>query len=282
MIARGLTTAVLLALAITGAADAQTVTSIDNAPLDASATVAPAHNSAATLTVGDASDVSVAGASKSGADSKSTTADAALPNAPQAKATSSQAKPVAGYTRPTHKVKLVNYLFDAFGPYPIVASGLLAGINQARNSPRDWDQGMTGFGRRWGSNYGISAITTSTRYGLADLLREDTLYYRCECSGFFPRLKHAAISTLTARRGADGHREFSVPALVAPYVGEMVAVHAWYPQRYDSMDAFRQANYSLLVYAGQNIAFEFLPSGPHSLLAKFHLQNRRFAPEPSN
>ncbi len=194
MIARGLTTAVLLALAITGARGCcRLVTSIDNAPLDASATVAPAHNSAATLTVGDASDVSVAGASKSGADSKSTTADAALPNAPQAKATSSQAKPVAGYTRPTHKVKLVNYLFDAFGPYPIVASGLLAGINQARNSPRDWDQGMTGFGRRWGSNYGISAITTSTRYGLADLLREDTLYYRCECSGFFPRLKHAAI-----------------------------------------------------------------------------------------
>ena len=266
MIARGLTTAILLAWLTSGAADAQLASGSENARSDASSVATPA--------VGDANEP--------GAAASSTTEDAALPNAPQAKASSPQSKPVAGYTRPTHKVKLVNYLFDAFGPYPIVASGLLAGINQASNSPRDWDQGMTGFGRRWGSNYGISAITTSTRYGLADLLREDTLYYRCDCSGFFPRLKHAAISTFTARRGQDGHREFSVPALVAPYVGELVAVHAWYPQRYDSTDAFRQANYSLLVYAGQNIAFEFLPNGPHSLLAKFHLQNRRFAPEPSN
>jgi hypothetical protein len=280
MITRGLTTAVLLALAITAAADAQVVTGIDNTSPDATAT---GRDSVAAVTVSDTNDAAAADVATTGAVSKSTTEDAALPNAPQANASSPQTKPVAGYTRPTHKVKLVNYLFDAFGPYPIVASGMLAGINQASNSPRDWDQGMTGFGRRWGSNYGISAITTSTRYGLADLLREDTLYYRCECSGFFPRLKHAAISTFTARRGADGHREFSVPALVAPYVGEMVGVHAWYPQRYDSTDAFRQANYSLLVYAGQNIAFEFLPNGPHSLLAKFHLQNRRFAPpEPSN
>jgi hypothetical protein len=282
MIARGLATAVLLALAMAGTADAQVVTGVDNMRPDASAAPATVHDSAATAAVGDASGAPATGTSTTGAVSKSTTEDAALPNAPQAKAGSPQTKPVAGYTRPTHKVKLVNYLFDAFGPYPIVAAGLVAGINQARNSPRDWDQGMTGFGRRWGSNYGIGAITTSTRYGLADLFREDTLYYRCECSGFLPRLRHAVLSTVTARRGQDGHREFSVPALVAPYVGEQVAVHAWYPQRYDSMDAFRQANYSLLVYAGQNIAFEFLPNGPHSLLAKFHLQNRRFATEPSN
>lgn len=195
---------------------------------------------------------------------------ASLPNAPQA-------KPVVGYKRPTEKVKFMNYLFDAYGPFPLVETALLAGINQAQNSPRDWDQGVRGYGRRWGSDFGINAISTSTRYGLAKLLHEDTLYYRCQCSGLFPRLRHAVISTITGRYGADGHREFSVPSLVAPYVAQMVAVHAWYPQRYNSTDAFREANYSLLAYAGQNVVLEFFPSGPKSLLAKFHLQNRHDA-----
>ena len=52
---------------------------------------------------------------------------------------------------------------------------------------------------------------TTTRYALSEALREDTLYYRCECKGVFPRLRHAVISTFTARRGVDGHRVFSLP-----------------------------------------------------------------------
>jgi hypothetical protein len=81
------------------------------------------------------------------------------------------------------------------------------------------------------------------------------LYYRCECKGVFPRLGHAVISTLTARRGEDGHRVFSLPALVAPYAGTMTAVYGWYPGRYDDKDAFRMGNYSLLGYVGGNIAW---------------------------
>ena len=38
-------------------------------------------------------------------------------------------------------------------------------------------------------------------------------------------------------------------------------------------------NYSLLVYAGENIALEFLYSGPHSLLSRMHLNNTHGAPD---
>src|SRR5271155_5751346 len=109
MMARGLTTAVLLALAMAGAADAQVETGVDNMRPDASAAPATGHDSAATAAVGDASGAPAMDTSTTGAVSKSTTEDAALPNAPQATAGSSQPKPVAGYTRPTHKVKLGNY-----------------------------------------------------------------------------------------------------------------------------------------------------------------------------
>ena len=191
-------------------------------------------------------------------------------------------QPDLTYTRPTEKTKLHNYFFDTVGPYPIVGAALAAGINQADNTPPEWKQGAEGYGKRFGSNFGIAAVSTTTRYALAKAFREDTLYYRCECKGFFPRLSHAVISTFTSRRGDDGHRVFSFPALVAPYAGTMTAVYGWYPGRYGAKDGFRMGNYSLLGYVGGNIALEFLYSGPHSLLSRMHLNNGHGAQDPGS
>jgi hypothetical protein len=184
------------------------------------------------------------------------------------------------YKRPTTTTKLHNYLFDAFGPYPIANAAVAAGINQESNSPPEWNQGVRGYSKRFGSNFAIIAVSTTTRYALAEAFREDTLYYRCECKGTLPRLGHAVISTFTARRGDDGHRVFSIPALVAPYAGTMTAVYAWYPNRYGAEDAFRLGNYSMLGYIGQNIVLEFFHTGPHSLLSRMHLDNRHGAADP--
>jgi len=184
------------------------------------------------------------------------------------------------YTRPTEKAKLENYFFDAYGPYPIIGAGFAAGLNQAYNNPPEWGQGAQGYGKRFGSNLAIAAVATTTRYGLAEAFREDTIYYNCECKGLMPRLKHALISTLVARRGSDGHSVFSVPALVAPYAGTMTAVYGWYPSRFDYKDGFRMGNYALLGYAAGNIGLEFLYGGPHSLLSRMHLKGLHAAPTP--
>jgi hypothetical protein len=191
-------------------------------------------------------------------------------------------QPDLTYTRPTEKTKIENYSFDAFGPYPAAGAVFAAAISQAYNTPPEWKQGAEGYGKRFGSDFGIAAISTTMRYGLAEAFREDTLYYRCECKGVFPRLRHAVISTLTARRGQDGHKVFSLPALVAPYAGSMTAVYAWYPSRYDAKDALRMGNYTMLGYVGGNIALEFLYSGPHSLLHRMHLNNGHGAPNPDS
>jgi hypothetical protein len=182
------------------------------------------------------------------------------------------------YVRPPQRTKWSNYVFDAFGPYPIASAGLAAGIDQWSNAPPEWNQGIAGFGKRFGSEFAIAAVGTTTRYGLAEAFKEDTLYYRCECQGPFPRLRHAVISTLTGRRGENGHRVFSFSALVAPYAGSMIAVYVWYPDRFDARDAFRMGNYNLLRYMGGNIALEFFYSGPHSLLTRMHLNNAHGSP----
>lgn len=187
-------------------------------------------------------------------------------------------QPDMPYTRPTERTKLRNYFFDAFGPYPIVGAAFAAGVNQASNTPPEWKQGGEAYGKRFGSNFGIAAVTTTTRYALAEAFKEDTLFYRCACKGVLPRLGHAMISTVTARRGTEGRRVFSFPAVVAPYVGAVTAVDGWYPNRYGANDAFRMGNYTLLGYVGGNIAREFL----HSLLSRVHLGNRHTAPKPGS
>lgn len=183
------------------------------------------------------------------------------------------------YERPTQRTKASNYLFDSFGPYPIAASAVSAGINQFSNAPPEWSQGLKGYSRRLGSDFGIEVVGTTTRYAMSEALHEDSMYYRCDCFGVFPRLRHAVLSTLIARHGPDGHRVFSFPALVAPYAGTMTAVYAWYPNRYGAKDAFRIGNYSMLAYVGSNISLEFLYSGPHSLFSRMHLNNAHGSPE---
>ncbi len=186
-------------------------------------------------------------------------------------------QPSLSYIRPTEKTKIHNYLFDTFGPYPIVGAAIAAGVSQASDGIPEWQQGAEGYGKRFASNFGIAAVSSTTRYALSEAFKQDAMYYRCECQGVFPRLRHAVISTVTARRGRDGHIVFSLPALVGPYAGTMAAVYGWYPGRYGAMDAFRMGNYNLLAYVGGNIALEFLYGGPHSLLSRMHLNNRHGA-----
>lgn len=127
----------------------------------------------------------------------------------------------------------------------------------------------------------IFAVQTESQIGRTESRYEDPPGYaravNSSSSAVLPRLKHAMISTLTARRGTDGHAIFSFPALVAPYAGTMTAVYGWYPRRYDAEDGFRMGNYTLLGYVAGNLALEFLYGGPHSLLSRMYLKDDRGA-----
>ena len=172
------------------------------------------------------------------------------------------------YHRPTEKQKLRTFAFDAFGPFALANAAFSAGLGQARNSPREWGQGADAFGVRLASDFGVSLVTTTAHYALAEVLREDTAYYRCQCSGVFPRTEHALVSTLMARRGNDGHAAFSFSDLAAPYAGTLTATAAWYPRRFSLSDGFRGGNYALLGQGVQNMLLEFVYGGPHTLLGR--------------
>ncbi len=187
----------------------------------------------------------------------------------------------APYVEPTESEKLHNYFFDAFGPYPMAVTMIVAGYHQATHTPPDWREGWAGYGIRYASDFGTSAINITARYTLAEALREDTMYYSCGCKGVGRRLFHAIVSTAIARRGPDGHEVFSVAGVGAPYIGPLVAVDTWYPRRYGPKDAFRMGNYGLMDYAIGNIGLEFVPGVFHpkrnSWIRRWHLDNRHAA-----
>jgi hypothetical protein len=176
------------------------------------------------------------------------------------------------YIRPTPKQRLHSFEFDAIGPYAFVTAIAVAGYQQHTDSPPDWGQGLDSFGARVGSNFGIGLVTVTTHYGLAAALHEDIIYYPCDCKGFFRRFGHALISTVTARRGEDGHTVLSLSGIVSPYAGTMTAL-AWYPDRFGVKDGFRMGNYNLTGQAAWNVGYEFIYGGPHAMFGRSHASN---------
>jgi hypothetical protein len=164
------------------------------------------------------------------------------------------------YKEPTQKQKLHVYEEEMFGPYALTSVAFVSGLHQAEHVPPDWQEGASGFGIRLASNFGTSMASATAKYGLSEALGEDTLYYRCRCTRFWPRLGHAVVSSFEARKGADGREVFGLPELVSPYAGPFTAVYGWYPRRYGWKDAFRMGNHGLLDEVGTNISLEFLPT----------------------
>ncbi|HVA72488.1 MAG TPA: hypothetical protein VNF02_05195 [Candidatus Limnocylindrales bacterium] len=171
------------------------------------------------------------------------------------------------YGRPNFHERLHAYALGTFGPLKLSELAMGSAISDADNVPPEWRQGWGAYGQRFASDVGSAAIGGTTEFALGEAMHLDTRYYPCDCKGIWPRVRHALLSTITARAGEDGHRVFSIPSVAAPYASAFSTL-AWYPSRYGPEDSFRTGNYNLLDSFGQNIALEFLLP----VLHKFHLR----------
>lgn len=144
------------------------------------------------------------------------------------------------------------------GLRPAVISGLVAGMRQWTDSPEEWGQGASGYGKRLASRHGRMVICESMQFGLGAALREDNRYLRSSRSGFLPRLGYAVSSTVLARK-PHGGRTLSFSALAAHSASAVAAAH-WYPSSNSrATEAARMTGLSLGLTAGMNIAREFKP-----------------------
>ncbi len=181
------------------------------------------------------------------------------------------------YVRPTERQKL--HAFESsmrFGPYAIAAALIGGGIRTGVLTRRRNGEAAAGAfpEQRVANNFGIQlGYSDHALRARGSRSRGRLIYYHLRLhERFSSGFSHAVISTVTARRGEDGHATFSLSGLVSPYAGTMTAL-AWYPSRFGVKDGFRMGNYNLLDQAAKNVAFEFIYGGPHALLGRNHVSS---------
>ena len=175
-------------------------------------------------------------------------------DAGQKSANQSTPKP---FVFPTRRERFNRYAKSTVGPYSLLSTGISAGIAQWRDSPEEWEQGASGYGKRYASAFGRKAIQQTVVYGLDSALGLDTGFRRSTRKGFFPRMKDALAENITSRT-RTGKRVISVPRITGVYTSSIIAYETWYPERYSYKDGLRSGTRSLLTGFGLNLVREFV------------------------
>lgn len=153
-----------------------------------------------------------------------------------------------------------NRLFGASLVNPIwYAKGAVsAAQNQFTDTPKAWEQGASGYGKRYADIMGQYAIRRTVTFGMESLLHEDNRYFPSGKKGFWPRTGYALSSGLLAR-GDDGSRHPSASLLVGMASGAYLS-RFWQPAGNRSVgDAAVSFGVSMVWNIGFGVAKEFLP-----------------------
>ena len=65
------------------------------------------------------------------------------------------------------------YVKHTFGRSSFMRTGVGAGIQEARNNPREWGRGAAGFGKRLASGFGEHVIKGTIEFGVATVRHEE-------------------------------------------------------------------------------------------------------------
>lgn len=161
------------------------------------------------------------------------------------------------YTRPDAKTRFNRYVKSIVGPTALAKRVFTAGLSTARNSPEEWGPHWEGFGRRFASSTGKSAIKNTTIYALDEAFKLDSKFYRSQKRDFGSRLTNALISPVTAT-DKNGKRVFGFPRLAGTYASSIIAAETWYPDRYSYKNGLRSGTISLGTNALFNVVKEFV------------------------
>jgi hypothetical protein len=208
-------------------------------------------------------------------------ASASLPAAPQAVELKPE-KPrhsdeVLGIDYPTLEQRRQSYLYDLIGPRAFLGAGVSALVDQAASlkvgyppdgypgpgkhpahgAVPEWGEGLPGYGRRYGSEFGTGFISVSSKYALGEVLHQDVTYHACDCPGRpVHRFLHLFIGSYAAHT-EHGRTLPSIPILVSPFIASEAAVHIWYPSRFNVSDALRISLSPLYTLPIRNLIAEY-------------------------
>lgn len=162
------------------------------------------------------------------------------------------------FTPLTGRQKLHYYLKTAYGPASLLQSVAGAGVNQARDHPTEWGQGMGSYGRRFAAKYSHQIFKRSLQIGVATLLQEDPRYFHSQRTGLWSRTAYAITQTFIIYRN-DGRRKFADSRFIGAFGAGFIS-RTWYPERYHTVTrGLESGSVSIAIDAGMNVFKEFWP-----------------------
>jgi hypothetical protein len=185
-----------------------------------------------------------------------------LPNYRTANATSV-------YTPITPKQKLAIAAKDSFD-YPLLGlAAFLAGYGQLTNEDRSFGQGLAGYGRRVGVEYGDQAIGNMMTEGFFPImLHEDPRYFRRGYGSFLSRTWYAATRVFVTKTDAGGTR-FNFSEIVGNATGTAIS-NAYTPDQRTVGDNVETWWAQIGIDSVSQVLKEFWPDVKHKL---FHGPN---------
>jgi hypothetical protein len=126
------------------------------------------------------------------------------------------------------------YVKTMANPLSYAIAGFHAGVDQASDDPQEWEQGASGYLKRFASVAGGDAIARTAAFGLSSLAHEDNRYFNSGKVGFWPRTGYA-LSTGILSRHDNGSRNISISLLGGAAAGAFLS-RLWQPPSESSLE----------------------------------------------
>ena len=166
------------------------------------------------------------------------------------------------------------YFTTMVNPFGYIKAGLSAGIDQWEDKPTEWEQGASGYGKRYANIAGQYSIQRTVTFGLSSALHEDNRYFSSGKKGVWSRTRYALASGILARHD-DGSRHVSISQLGGVAAGAFLS-RVWQPPSQDSVgDGAVSFGITMASNIGFGVVKEFLPDVGRAI-AKKHKK-----PEPA-
>ncbi len=150
------------------------------------------------------------------------------------------------------------YLSSMVNPLSFVRCAASASIDQAKDKPVEWEQGASGYGKRYANIIGQYSIQRTVTYALGSVLHEDTRYFNSGKKGFWSRTGYALASGVLARHD-DGTQHFSISQVAGVASGAFLA-RTWLPPSQNSAsDGAVSFGITMASNMGFGVLKEFLP-----------------------
>ena len=119
------------------------------------------------------------------------------------------------------------YLKTMVNPLGYIKAGFSAGLDQWRDKPPEWEQGASGYGRRFANIVGQYSIQRTVTFGLSSALHEDNRYFNSGKKGLWPRTGYALASGVLSRHD-DGSLHLSISQVGGVASGALLS-RFWLP-----------------------------------------------------